>query len=95
MDNQINVSDSLINIIHKLSEGNPGAIEVILQLIEIDKKTAMPKFLILHELNLHGPAIWIGYKDYCGQDINKFIECIDKRDPEMMVMIKKEMGQNG
>ncbi len=95
MDLKISVNDDTIDVVTKITQSNFGALMVINQFIELYPKSVLAKIIILEELNLHGPEIWIGYKDYCGQDINKFIECLDKRDMEMMAMIKKEMGQNG
>ncbi len=53
----------------ELSEGNPGAINVMVQLC---KKSPIC-LLALDIKGIYGPAIWTFYKDRCGQDIEKMI----------------------
>ena len=44
----------------------------------------------LDDMNIRGSQIWIGYKDYCKEDIMKFIQAIKDRDPEMINKINQE-----
>ena len=77
---RIELSDSFINIASKLSEGNPGALNVIMTLVKesptIDPDAAMGPFahlLSLDSFGIYGSNIWILYKDICGQDITNMI----------------------
>lgn len=50
--------------------------------------------LSLDDMNIWGSQIWIGYKDYCGSDLDKFAECIKQRDQGMIDKIN-EFGKMG
>lgn len=79
---KIELSDSITSIVTKMSEGNPGAITVLIQLIKnekyIDPDSAFSEYgvstmLGLDELGIYGPNIWVLYKDICGQDIENVV----------------------
>lgn len=71
-----------------MSEGNPGGLKVLVELLE---KTNDPLLILsLDDMNIRGWQIWVGYKDYCDQDIHKFIECVKNRDPQMVDKINDE-----
>ena len=69
-------NDTFANIIIKLSEGNPGAISVIMQM-KISAGTIDPQnfmgslgsIFFLDSLCIYGSRIWMLYKDVCEQDI--------------------------
>ena len=64
------ITDAIV----RLSEGNPGAVNVLCQLVE-SCKNEMTAELICHALEimpLTGGRIWDQYKDIHGQDIGKF-----------------------
>jgi len=66
---KITEQDTVEDAIIKMSEGNPGAISAMAQLL---KKTGGVAFLTaLDNLETYGPRIWMLYKDVCGQDIVK------------------------
>jgi hypothetical protein len=54
-----------------MAEGNPGALNV---LIELEKSDNLVWAMHLDDMNIRGTQIWLGYKDYCKQDLNKFVE---------------------
>jgi hypothetical protein len=73
---RIQSQDTMLEAIVKMSDGNPGAITVMMQLLEqvpeIDPIAAMGGLLyVLHldDFGLYGPSIWMLYKDVCGQEI--------------------------
>jgi hypothetical protein len=77
---RITGTDTIQDIVVKMSEGNPGAISVMVQLIEsspiVDPQALMGglgSLLSLDTLNIYGSRIWMLYKDVCGQDIAKTI----------------------
>ena len=74
--NRVEIEDNIIDIIYKLSDGNPGAVVVMSKLLgmggQIDKKNALGGigFLLnLDTLDIHGLQIWILYKNNCDESI--------------------------
>lgn len=70
------LSLTMIDIIQIMSEGNPGAITVIMELIAetpaIDPDNLLGgigNVLFLDTYGIYGSDIWVFYKDLCGQDI--------------------------
>jgi hypothetical protein len=66
-----------------MTEGNPGATSVCMELIEkektIDKDSAIPglgSLLSLDAYAIYGADIWMLYKDVCGKDIEKTIAAL-------------------
>lgn len=52
-------------LMYELSEGNPGALSVVSRL---DYR----HLALLKHMGISGQFIWIGYKDICDEDIEKF-----------------------
>jgi len=46
--------------------------------------------LSLDDMNMRGSQIWVGYKGHCGEDIEKFVQCINDRDSNMVEVVNKE-----
>lgn len=84
----IGLDTTLMDTLVIMSEGNPGALRVIMDLC----KSVKDFFLILglDDMNIRGWQIWVGYKDFCKSDMNKFIECIKNRDSDMVNTINRE-----
>lgn len=77
---RIDLKDDLVTIMSKMSDGNPGALTVLMRLMKesqkIDPDAAMGPFahiLDLDSFEIYGSHIWIMYKDICGEDIVNFI----------------------
>jgi len=68
----------MIDVVTKMSEGNPGALRVIMELYK-ETPTIDPQNLLgglgpildLDTLGIYGPRIWMLYKDVCGEDVAK------------------------
>jgi hypothetical protein len=84
MDNynntRLKLDMSLMDIIMILSEGNPGAVSVLAQIIKeapkIDPQDAFGGLGCLLALDTHGifgPRIWMLYKDVCNQDLTSML----------------------
>lgn len=80
MKTKIQLTDSVQDVMFKMSEGNPGALTVCLQMLkdgeQIDPDNAMGglgTILSLDTLGLYGSKIWMLYKDVCGQDLSKML----------------------
>jgi len=92
---KIQGTDSPKDMVVKMCEGNPGALNVLMMLLTNDAgepNEAMRVFDLLHldDMGMRGPSIWVGYKDHCGEDLTKFRAAIRARDPEMVATIVKE-----
>ena len=58
----------------------------------IEKPVAAKNFyngdiLNLDDMNIRGSQVWLGYKDHCGEDIEKFVQCAKNRDESMVEAI--------
>lgn len=90
MREPINLMENTKAVLIKMSEGNPGAITVLMGLIGRDDPSALMTVLSLDDMNMRGGQIWVGYKDYCGEDIEKFAQCINDRDSGMVAVVNSE-----
>lgn len=90
----VDLSDTLKEVIIKMSEGNPGALSVLGLLLEKYKEdlaVSLYRLLMnLDDMNIRGSQIWVGYKDHCKQDLDVFIACVKTRDREMVSVINAE-----
>ena len=75
MKNKCGLNDTVMDIFVKLSEGNPGALNVCMQILEdspkIDPDCAHPLITLFtfDDLGIYGSRIWMLYKDVCDQDL--------------------------
>ena len=81
---KINLNDNTMDILFKMSEGNPGAMAVMNQIIQVQSGKGVFTILELDDMNIRGSQIWIAYKDHCQEDIQKFIKLINKRDQDLV-----------
>jgi hypothetical protein len=81
-------ADSIEDNIVSLSDGNPGAVTVLTQIVQNDPD---PReiFNTLDDMNIYGSRIWLGYKDYCGEDIGNFIDCVVAQEEDMVELINE------
>lgn len=77
---RIQLTDTLPDIVLKMSDGNPGAINVMMACVteheKIDPDSALKGYSTLLSMDtegMYGSDIWVHYKDICGQDITTFI----------------------
>jgi hypothetical protein len=76
---RINLADSTINVVVKMSDGNPGAMNVIMEMLQpesskIDPDSVMGgmmKLLSLDTLGIYGTDIYVLHNDICGRDMSK------------------------
>lgn len=76
MNTKIQLTDSTHDVLFKMSEGNPGALRVCIEIIQqgaqIDPDDFMGglgTLLSLDTLGLYGSQIWMLYKDVCGEHL--------------------------
>jgi len=83
-------------LVMEMSEGNPGAINVMMLLLREEKDIGIFKIFILDDMNIRGTQIWIAYKDACNQDLKVLDECL--RDPKKrldMIETINKVGKMG
>lgn len=86
---KVQLNMTMTDVLIQMSESNPGAISVMVQLLKKDENNFM-FILSLDDMNIRGEQIWVGYKDYCKENIDTFIEAIKTRDKKMVDVINKE-----
>lgn len=86
MPSRIQFTDAVEDALVKLTEGNPGALRVCLEVLKegarIDPDNAlgsMGSLLMLDTYRVYGPDIWIQYKDVCHGDLTTFLASIRAR----------------
>ena len=71
---KINYNDTIIEVITKLSEGNPGALSVLSELIESyngDTLKLLPEYLTIDSMELYGSQLYMLWNDCCNRKIEK------------------------
>ena len=81
---KIDLKTSILEVLTLMSEGNPGAANVLGQMMQKDPDTGLIKILHLDDMNIRGTQIWLGFKDHCGQDMERFMQAILDRDQQMV-----------
>ena len=89
---KIGLMSSSLEVAEIMSEGNPGALHVICDLL---KAKDIFSILGLDDMNLRGSLIWLAYKDYCKCDLPQLIGAISSRDPEMVAFINQYCNRAG
>ena len=52
-----------------------------------EKEYGFEAALHLDDLGIKGSKIWIGFKDYCKQDLEKFYDLVMERNKDMIKFI--------
>ena len=81
------------NVLAILSEGNPGALNVLAQMAQ--QPDSIPLVMYLDDMNIRGSQIWVGYKNHCKEDLSKFVECVRSRDRDMVNTINEQLSPRG
>ena len=84
MRENIKSTDTVRDMIVTMAEGNPGAITVLMEILKSDKDTGVFNILHMDDMNIRGTQIWIGYKDFCKQDILMFLKYIKERNRSLI-----------
>jgi hypothetical protein len=89
---KIGLGMSVRDVVVEMSEGNPGAINVMMSIINSsdEMRGSIPAAMILlhlYDMNIRGPQIWLAYKDWAGQDLGKLIKAVMARDLELVTFL--------
>lgn len=91
---KIKLGDNLFDVIDKMSEGLPGALVGITELIKEDENGFM-LLLGLDDMNIRGSQIWEAYKYLYHEDGKKFAQAVKSRGSEMVNFINEELATVG
>lgn len=83
---------SEVETIVLMSEGIPGAVTVIKQLYSKYPEDVDEIMSELDALNIRGSQIWIGFKDYSNQDLDKFKKSVLNNNKDMIKLINSQSG---
>lgn len=77
---RIELTDTVIDAVSKMSNGNPGAITAMMQIIDkhdrIDPQAAMGAagaIMILDTWRIYGTDIYVLFSDKCGKDVRRML----------------------
>lgn len=80
---EITLNTSTMDVAVIMAEGNPGALNVIIELLKRGPDGII-YLLHLDDMNIRGSQIWIAFKYYCRHSVAELIECIVNRDEKMI-----------
>lgn len=81
---EIGLQGSLKDLVVFMAEGNPGALTVLIELLNKRPDDAFIYMLNLDDMNIRGSQLWIAFKYHCGSDLDKLVECTKSRDQAMI-----------
>ena len=73
MEDRIKGNMNFVEMLYEMSEGNPGALDVLGQLVAHKTQNwagGLGLILNLDTHRIYGSDIWVLYKDICGEDID-------------------------
>ena len=87
---KINGNMSMMDMIMVMCEGNPGAMTVLMKMLE--EPTGILEVLCLDHYEIRGAKIWMLYKDCCGENMDRFYKTL--RAIRMGAYSQDEVHQN-
>ena len=72
---------TVTDIIADLSEGNPGVMRVLVEILQDEKPGGIFRLLNFDTKRLYGSRIWELFSDVCGKDIQRFKYHVDVELP--------------
>ena len=91
---KIEFNDTTLETMIKMSEGTPGAIVAIGNIVKSDELGPM-LLLGLDDMNIRGSQIWVAYKDLYKENTDRFVKAIRNRDKNMVDFINQEIATIG
>jgi hypothetical protein len=74
---KISLNDTFVSILEKMSEGNPGALTCLMEMIKKNDwyfPDTEPMVYVLHldDIGIYGSQLYMLWNDCCGRDLNVF-----------------------
>ena len=66
---RVSLMDTMQEVLYKMSEGNPGGLTVMINLLKSDAVEGFMYLLDLDDMGIYGSKIWLAYKDVCREDL--------------------------
>ncbi len=77
---KLNLTESSLEVVIKMSDGNPGAAQAVMELMDanpiIDPESVLSHFgtvVLLDDHGIYGSDIYVLWSDKCGRDTRRFI----------------------
>lgn len=74
--------DSTREVIMMMSEGNPGALNVLIELLK--DEMGLIDILNLDDMGMRGSQIWVAYKNHCKCDLEALKKALRDRDQALV-----------
>ncbi len=72
---------TLCDVIAIMAEGNPGALDCLFRLLDLDMRRSVIKYLyVLDDFEIYGYKIYMLYNDCCDRNIEALAELLDAFD---------------
>lgn len=84
------ISEPIRQTIITLSKGNPGALNVLMDLYFMWGERFADVVQPLIKEDIRGPHIWILYKDRCEQDIKKFSAMLSNMESDKLKKLSED-----
>lgn len=90
---RLKLNDDYKEAIKKVSDGNPGALRVLMECYQ--KNFYIGQFVVaeLDIKGIYGSDIWFLYKDKNKEDLNKFIDAVDPKISEKVELMNNVFGK--
>lgn len=100
---KVTMQDSVADVLYKISEGNPGALNVLMRIIKegkrIDPYSAGHILTVaaFDDMRIYGPDIWTLYKDVCGQNLSLMLAVLRAHQFGIITtgLLRKAIGTRG
>ncbi|MCD8494107.1 MAG: hypothetical protein LRY39_01600 [Alphaproteobacteria bacterium] len=91
---KLNRSASIDNIAFTIGDSHIGAINILKNIIKTKgENIGLELMLSLDDMNIRGAQIWVGLMHHCEGKLDRFIEKIQARDPDMVNTINEALGK--
>lgn len=91
----IDLNWDIKDLVAFMCEGNLGGLSVMMHMLrEGDVGEAMHAILLMDDMNIRGPQIWVAFKYACKGNIEELKERLKKRDPTLIEYINTELGED-
>lgn len=87
----LNLEMPVLDFLLTMAEGNPGAVMVLVKLLEIPGGFML--VLNLDDMNIRGTQIWVAYKAHCHESLEELKDCL--MDPEKRPELVKTINEWG
>lgn len=91
VDRKTLMQQSLMDILALVSEGNPGALTVLVNICKhrVDAADIIAQIVAM---NMRGSSIWLGFKDFAGENLDVFCDAVLHNDATMITKIIQNGG---